>query len=122
MKGIDKSDGTVTDLELAKSILIAYFQANELEFGYEAIEICSRIKNELEEQDYEYFLRNEDNHLFFGGPEGFSGYRIRELSLWLKEHKEHPSIYGYLYDLNSARKVFYEIDGELKYFILEEAD
>lgn len=122
MKRIDKSDGTVTDLELAKSILIAYFQANEPEFGYEAIEICSRIKDELEERDYEYFLRDEDNDLFFGGPECFTGYRIRELSLWLKECKEHPSIHGYLYDLNSARKVFYEIDGELKCFILEEAD
>lgn len=119
MKGIDKSDGTITDLELAKSILIAYFQANEPEFGYEAIEICNRIKNELEELDHEYFLRDEDNCLFFGGPEGFSGYRIRELSKWLEERKEHS---GYLYDLNSARKVFYEIDGELKCFILEEAD
>ena len=119
MKGIDKSDGTVIDLELAKSILIAYFQANEPEFGYEAIEICDRIKNELEELDHEYFLRDEDNCLFFGGPEGFSGYRIQELSLWLKEHKEHP---GYLYDLNSARKVFYKVNGELKCFILEEAD
>ena len=119
MKRIDKFDGTVTDLELAKSILIAYFQANEPEFGYEAIEICNRIKNELEELDHEYFLRNEDNDLFFGGPEGFSGYRIQELSKWLKEQKEYP---GYLYNLNSARKVFYEVNGELKCFILEEAD
>lgn len=122
MKGIDEFDGTVTDLDLAKSILIEYFSANEDEFGYEAIEICKRIKEELEEQDFEYFLRDEEGELFFDGPEGFCGYKIRELSYWLKEHIEHPSIYGYIRDLNSSRKVFYEINGEPKCFILEEAD
>lgn len=122
MKEKISKDGTVLDLELAKSILIAYFTANESEFGYEAKEICDRIKDELEEQDYEYFLRDEDGSLYFGGPEGFSGYRIRELSKWLEEDKENPSIDGYLYDLNSSRKVFYEVNGELKCFILEEAD
>lgn len=121
MKEIDKS-GYVFDIDLAKDILIAYFLAKEFEYGYEVRKLCARILNELIEIEGEFFLRNEDGDIYFDSPEGYKGYRIQEISSWLKENKQYSSIHGYVYDLNSTNKVFYEINGKLECFILMEAD
>ena len=121
MKEIDKS-GYVFDVDLAKDILIAYLLSKECKYGREIRKLCTRVLNELIEIEGEFFLKNEDGDLYFGGPEGYSGYRIQEISSWLEENKQHPSIHGSVYDLNSENKVFYEINGKLECFILMEAD
>lgn len=59
---------------------------------------------------------------YFGGPDGDSGLWIQELSEWIKEHKDDGSINGWVSDLNNERKVFYEVNGELKCFIIHEGD
>lgn len=60
----------------------------------------------------------------FGGPEGSSGYWIQEVSEWLKEMKLTKcwSVDGLVSDLNNENKVFYEVEGELKCFIIHEGD
>ena len=59
-----------------------------------------------------------------GGPEGSSGYWIQEASEWFKEMKliKCWSVTGLVSDLNNENKVFYEINGELKCFIIHEGD
>ena len=109
---IDKY-GYVTDLELAKDILVEYFSSGQYKYRRDLLE---KIRSSLIKYGYTF-----DDGLTFGGPEGSSGYTICELSSWLKDH-DSPSIYGRVRDLNDEDKVFFEINGELKCFILHELD
>lgn len=113
--------GYVVDLELAKDILIEYFSSGRYKYYKELEELRNKIRNNLIEC-YEggYSFIDEDG-ISFGGPDGMSGYVICELYGWLKENNP-PSIYGIARDLNDEEKVFFEINGELKCFILHELD
>ena len=53
---------------------------------------------------------------------GTSGYWIQEMSEWVEDAKRCHSVNGYLSDLNNENKIFYEVDGELKCFIIHESD
>ena len=44
------------------------------------------------------------------------------MSKWVEDAKRCHSIDGYLSDLNNENKIFYEVDGELKCFIIHESD
>lgn len=103
-------DKYVTDLELAKDILVEYFSSGQYKYRRDLAELLEKIRSSLIKYGYT-----------FGGPEGSSGYTICELSSWLKDH-DSPSIYGRVRDLNDEDKVFFEINGELKCFILHELD
>lgn len=116
---IDKY-GYVTDLELAKDILVEYFSSGQYKYRRDLAELLEKIRSSLIKYEDGYTFDDEDG-LTFGGPEGSSGYTICELSSWLKDHNS-PSIYGRVRDLNDEDKVFFEINGELKCFILHELD
>lgn len=116
---IDKY-GYVVDLELAKDILIEYYSSGIYQYCNELEELRNKIRNNLIEHEGGYSFRDKDS-IYFGGPEGMSGYVICELQCWLKEQYP-PSIYGMVRDLNNEDKVFLEVDGELKCFILHESD
>ena len=112
--------GYVVDLELAKDILIEYFSSGRFEYWDKREELCDKIRNNLIEYEEGYSFRDE-NGTYFGGPDGMSGYIICELQSWLKENNP-PSIDGIVRDINNEEKVFFEINGELKCFILHESD
>lgn len=116
---IDKY-GYVTDLELAKDILVEYFSSGQYKHRRDLAELLEKIRNSLIKYEDGYTFDDEDG-LTFGGPEGSSGYIICELGSWLKDH-DSPSIYGRVRDLNDEDKVFFEINRELKCFILHELD
>lgn len=119
--------GMVIDLELAKNILLEYFTTGEYEYAginetYK--DFLKKIQTDLiYNGDYFTFKDNED-YTYFGGPEGSSGYWIQEMSEWLKERKLTNcwSVNGLTSDLNNENKVFYEIEGDLKCFIIHEGD
>ena len=112
--------GYVTNLELAKDILIEYFSSGYYQYCDELEGLRNKIRNSLVKAEGGYFFKDEHG-LYFGGPEGMSGYTICDLQCWLKE-SDPPSIYGTVRDLNNEKKVFFEVDGELKCFILHESD
>lgn len=116
---IDKY-GYVVDLELAKDILIEYFSSGQFKYWNGLEEFSNKIRNNLIKYEGGYSFKNE-NGIYFGGPDGMSGYVICELNDWLKENNP-PSVDGKVRDLNNEEKVFFEIDGELKCFILHESD
>lgn len=62
--------------------------------------------------------------IILGGPDQMDGYVIRELEGWLKEYKEisEGDSHLMLNWLNELDVVFYEIEGELKCFVLSEFD
>ena len=112
--------GFVNDLDLAKSILIMYFSNK---FTLER-ELVTKIKNELVEIEGGFTFINSDGYYHFGGPDQMDGYVIRELEGWLKEYKEISEGDSdlMLNWLNKLDVVFYEIEGELKCFVLSEFD
>lgn len=122
--------GYVTDLELAKKILIKFFITGEYQYRDSWIndkdghykEFLNKIKNELQQYDEGFVFFEEDGTPYFGGPEGASGYWIQEAGKCFEEIKKCPSVDGAISDLNNENKVFYEIDGELKCFVLHELD
>lgn len=67
---------------------------------------------------------NPDGYYHFGGPDQMDGYVIRELEGWLKEYKEisEGDSHLMLNWLNELDVVFYEIEGEIKCFVLKELD
>lgn len=122
--------GYVTDLELAKKILIEFFTTGEYsgrdswiydENGYYK-EFLNQIKNELYPYDEGFTFKRKEGGIHFGGPEGASGYYIQEASKCFEEIKRCPSVAGAVSDLNNENTVFYEVDGELKCFVLHELD
>ncbi len=62
--------------------------------------------------------------IILGGPDQMDGYVIRELEGWLKEYKEisEGDSHLMLNWLNELDVVFYEIEGEIKCFVLKEFD
>lgn len=116
---IDKY-GYVVDLELAKDILIEYYSSGRFEYWDKREELCDKIRNNLIKYEGGYSFKDETG-IYFGGPDGMSGYIICELQGWLKENKT-PSVDGIVRDLNNEEKVFFKINGELKCFILHESD
>mgnify|MGYP000505539484 CR=1 FL=1 len=116
---IDKY-GYVVDLELAKDILIEYFSSGQFKYWNELEGLRNKIRNNLIKYEGGYSFKGETG-IYFGGPDGMSGYIIRELNDWLKNNNP-PSVDGKVRDLNNEEKVFFEIDGELKCFILHESD
>ena len=62
--------------------------------------------------------------IILGGPDQMDGYVIRELEGWLKEYKEisEGDSHLMLNWLNELDVVFYEIEGEIKCFVLKELD
>lgn len=116
---IDKY-GYVVDLELAKDILIEYFSSGQFKYWDELEEFRNKIRNNLIKYEGGYSFKGETG-IYFGGPDGMSGYIICELQGWLKENKT-PSVDGIVRDLNNEEKVFFKINGELKCFILHESD
>lgn len=123
--------GFVTDLELAKKILIEFFTTAEYQYrdswfhdkdGHYK-KFLNQIKNELQQFDGGFVFFEKDGTPYFGGPEGDSGLYIQELNEWYRIWKiQGPSVDGAVSDLNNQRKVFYEVDGELKCFIILEMD
>lgn len=116
--------GYVIDLELAKAIIIEFFSTGEYKYdGYKENykEFYGKIKSELI-YNGDYFTFEYETGTYFGGPEGDSGLWIQELSEWIKEYKEYDSTNGLVSALNNERKVFYEVNGELKCFIIHEGD
>ena len=118
--------GYVIDVELAKAILIEFFSTGEYQYNkYDADyqEFYAKINSDLVDIGDGYsFIDPENGHSYFGGPEGASGYWIQEMSKWVEDAKRCHSINGYLSDLNNENKIFYEVDGELKCFIIHESD
>lgn len=122
--------GYITDLELAKKILIEFFTTKEYQYRDSWIndkdgsykEFLNQIKNELYPYDGGFTFKHEDGGVFFGGPEGASGYYIQEVNKCFEEIKRCPSISGAVSDLNNKNTVFYEVNGELKCFVLHELD
>ena len=110
-------DGYVCDLDLAKSILIMYF-SNKFIFKRG---LCPKIKDELVEFEGGFTFLDGD-HYNFGGPDQMSGYVIQTLEGCLKEYEECPSMSGAAAYLNTFDVVFYEIEGEIKCFVLKELD
>lgn len=110
----------VIDLELAKAIIIEFFSTGEYNrYKEEYKKFYDKIKSELiYNGDYFTF----ETETYFGDPDRDCGLLIQELSEWIKEHKDNSSINGWVSDLNDERKVFYEVNEELKCFILMEAD
>lgn len=122
--------GYITDLELAKKILIEFFTTGEYQYrdswfddkdGYYKA-FLTQIKNELQPYDEGFVFYEEDGTPYFGGPEGACGYWIQELNKWFEEIKRCPSVNGAVSDLNNENTVFYEVDGELKCFVIHELD
>ncbi len=111
-------DGYVCDLDLAKSILIMYFSNK---FVLER-ELCTKIKNELVEIEGGFTFINPDGYYHFGGPNQMDGYVIQTLEECLKEYEECPSMDGAAAYLNTLDVAFYEIEGEIKCFVLKEFD
>lgn len=110
--------GYVTDLELAKNILIMYFSSKYILEK----KLCERIKNELIAYD-NGFTFNTQYGPNFGGPDGSSGYVIQTLDRWLIEHPENLYFLGgQLQDLNRNDGVFYKVEDKLTYFVLSELD
>lgn len=122
--------GYVTNLELAKKILIEFFTTKEYQYRDSWIydkdghykEFLDQIKNELYPYDLGFTFKHEDGGIFFGGPECASGYYIQEVNKCFEEHKRCPSVAGAVSDLNNENTIFYEIDEELKCFVLHELD
>lgn len=118
--------GYVIDVELAKAILIEFFSTGEYQYNkYDADyqEFYAKISSDLVDIGDGYsFIDPENGHSYFGGPEGASGYWIQEMSEWVEDAKRCHSVDGYLSDLNNENKIFYEVDGELKCFIIHESD
>lgn len=112
--------GYVVDLELAKDILIEYFSSGQYKYCRKLEGLREKIRSSLIKYDEGYTFEDEGG-IHFDGPDGSSGYTICELNSWLKDHTP-PSIYGTVRDLNNEDKVFFEINGELKCFILHELD
>lgn len=112
--------GFVNNLDLAKSILIMYFSNK---FILER-ELVTKIKNELVEIEGGFTFINPDGYYHFGGPDQMDEYVIRELEGWLKEYKEisEDDSHLMLNWLNELDVVFYEIEGEIKCFVLKELD
>lgn len=112
--------GFVNNLDLAKSILIMYFSNK---FILER-ELVTKIKNELVEIEGGFTFINPDGYYHFGGPDQMDEYVIRELEGWLKEYKEisEGDSHLMLNWLNELDVVFYEIEGEIKCFVLKEFD
>lgn len=117
--------GYVTDLELAKKILIEFFSTKEYQyednFDYHK-EFLNKIKNKLYPYDDGFTFKHEDGGTFFGGPQFASGYYIQEVNKFFEEIKQYPSVDGAISDLNNENTVFYEIDGKLQCFVLHELD
>ncbi len=110
-------NGYVTDLELAKSILIEFFSTGKYEldsFKEEYQEFYSKIQNKLIDNGW-YFTFKDSNSTFFGGPDGDCGLVIQELSKWIEDNSD-------ITYLNNQRKVFYKVNNELKCFIITEGD
>ena len=74
---IDKY-GYVTDLELAKDILVEYFSSGQYKHRRDLAELLEKIRSSLIKYEDGYTFDDEDG-LTFGGPEGSSGYIICEL-------------------------------------------
>lgn len=119
-------NGMITDLELAKAILIEFFTTGKYEYENSSYHkhFINRIKNELFYNEDYYTFKDNKGLTYFGGPEGACGYWIQEVSEWIKWAKKlnEISVCGLTTDLNNENKVFYEIDGELKCFIIHEGD
>lgn len=118
-------NGNVIDLELAKAILIEFFSTNM--YWWERREnqkFLEKIKTELIYNDDYFTFKDSEGYTYFGGPEGASEYWIQEVYEWVRERKLSKcwSIDGLVTDLNNEDKVFYEIDGEIKCFIIHEGD
>lgn len=120
-------NGMVIDLELAKAILIEFFTTGEYQFAgcdesYK--KFLEKIKTELIYNGDYFTFKDSEGYTYFGGPEGSSGYWIQEASEWLKEMKLTKcwSVNGLVSDLNNENKVFYEVEGELKCFVIHEGD
>lgn len=116
-------NGMIIDLELAKAILIEFFTTGEYQYKSQ-VDLIEKIRTKLIYNEEYYTFEDEDGFAYFGGPEGACGYWIQEMSEWLKEMKLTKcwSVDGLVSDLNNENKVFYEIDGELKCFIIHEGD
>lgn len=85
-------------------------------------ELVTKIKNELVEIEGGFTFINPDGYYHFGGPDQMDV--IRELEGWLKEYKEisEGDSHLMLNWLNELDVVFYEIEGEIKCFVLKELD
>lgn len=116
-------NGMIIDLELAKAILLEFFTTGEYQYKSQ-VDLIEKIRTKLIYNEEYYTFEDEDGFAYFGGPEGACGYWIQEMSEWLKEMKLTKcwSVDGLVSDLNNENKVFYEIDGELKCFIIHEGD
>lgn len=125
--------GNVTDIELAKKILVEFFTTGEYKFrdsqfrdkdgSYKAF--LEEIENELVSFDGGFTFMIEDNLYHFGGPEGSSGYLIQEMSHYIEEAVTRSPEMGLAFlanVLNDEHTVFYEVDGEIKCFVLHELD
>lgn len=122
MKELIDEYGLVIDLELAKKILIEYFSTGVYEYD-DNDELIHKIKSDLiQVEEIDYTFRDEEGYTHFGGPDGDSGFWIQELNGWMEENKGCCSIDGIMSDINNERKVFYEVNGDLKCFILHESD
>lgn len=116
-------NGYVINLELAKNILIEYFSTSGYFYGVNE-NFLKQIKSELVFTGDYYTFEDKNGGTFFGGPDGACGYWIQEMSEWIKWAKKlgSVSVSGLVSDLNNENKVFYEVNGELKCFIIHEGD
>lgn len=102
------------NLELAKKIIIEFFSTGRFRFDRNQKELIKEINEFLIEREDEYLLSN-GNSLSY---EGWSGIRITKLDDWIDYVN---SFEGDIMQINNTDKVFYNIDGKLTLFIIEEA-
>lgn len=119
-------NGMIIDLELAKAILIEFFTTGEYKYEDSSCHkhLINQIRNELFYNEDYYTFKDNEGLTYFGGPEDACGYYIQEIHEWVKWAKKLNaiSVCGLASDLNNENKVFYEINGELKCFIIHEGD
>lgn len=84
--------------------------------------------------DGEYEVKKIKDNLIVGQEEGcfiipsdnghfLEGWWIEEIEEFIEQQKYYPpSVDGRVSDLNNEEKVFYEVDGQLKQFIIHEVD
>lgn len=107
----------IHDLELARAILIEYFSTGQYNYGRGEYEVKKIKDNLIVGQEEGCFIIPLDNGHFL------EGWWIEEIEEFIEQQKHYPpSVNGRVSDLNNEEKVFYEVDGQLKQFIIHEVD
>ena len=116
MTGVE--NGWVSDVELAKNIILAHFSTmryySSPVYGDKSMDDwLDKVKNNLQSFDGDFSIMREKGW-FLGGPDGWSGFIICTLDTWLEEMDGM--------DPNEEVLSVCEVDGKPTVFVLHESD